>query len=410
MLTAAHCLPEFEGSTTQVVLGFHNQYDNYEENFEESTFYTEGVEAVSHPLYGAANTKYQEFDIALIRLKDSVVFSDRIQPICLPIDDSFIFDEVATQNPYISNTLTSVTGFGLLDYDGGDFPEELMTVNVPLVNSAQCNAWYQQRYPRQDLIAESMFCAGYENGNKDACLGDSGGPISADTLLGGNGVLLGVVSWGVDCAQPQTPGVYTRITYFKDWIEETTGVAFVDLSLDEESSDINEEVTITADEGAVEPSQPCDFTTSMDLFNEHDQIVLMESPDPAVQPSRCLDIQDGVLKFGKRLIINDCDPNSESQKFVFNSEQELVVKSTKDARVPICVIAGRIRKGSGSVAVKTNRCGNSKVVSQWEYRDGKIYEVNSGHVKVMSWKNGAKNLISRLDDYAHFGSMTRVEL
>jgi len=51
-----------------------------------------------------------------------------------------------------------------------------------------------------------MFCAGLTEGGKDACEGDSGGPIVDNSK-----VLIGIVSWGVGCAEPATPGVYSRV-------------------------------------------------------------------------------------------------------------------------------------------------------------------------------------------------------
>jgi trypsin len=36
--------------------------------------------------------------------------------------------------------------------------------------------------------------------------------------------LVGVVSWGADCAKPGFPGVYSRISSVRDWIKENSGI------------------------------------------------------------------------------------------------------------------------------------------------------------------------------------------
>lgn len=67
---------------------------------------------------------------------------------------------------------------------------------------------------KKKAVTDNMFCAGFKEGGKDACLGDSGGPIiDADT-----GVLIGTTSWGVGCAAPDAYGVYARVANYIDFI------------------------------------------------------------------------------------------------------------------------------------------------------------------------------------------------
>jgi secreted trypsin-like serine protease len=92
-------------------------------------------------------------------------------------------------------------------------------VYVPLMRDTDCRRYYGTKKPPKRVSA-TMMCAGAEEGGIDACKGDSGGPL---VCYRGTWTLQGVVSWGSGCGDEQAPGVYTRLTAFLHWINQTTG-------------------------------------------------------------------------------------------------------------------------------------------------------------------------------------------
>ena len=95
------------------------------------------------------------------------------------------------------------TGWGLLA-QGGKQPIDLMKVQVPIVDTANCN----DANSYNGAITAQMVCAGMDVGGKDTCQGDSGGPLTGGAA---NAVLNGITSWGQGCAQANFFGIYTKV-------------------------------------------------------------------------------------------------------------------------------------------------------------------------------------------------------
>ncbi|XP_014688689.1 brain-specific serine protease 4-like [Equus asinus] len=204
VVTAAHC---FKGNMNKplqfsVLLGAW-QLGNPGSRSQEV-----GVAWVQpHPVYSWKEGS--RADIALVRLEHPIQFSERILPICLP-------DSSVHLPP---NTDCWIAGWGSVQ-DGVPLhhPQTLQKLKVPIIDSEICSRLYWWG-AGQGAITEDMLCAGYLEGERDACLGDSGGPLMCQ--VDGTWLLAGIISWGEGCAERNRPGVYISLTAHRSWVQKT---------------------------------------------------------------------------------------------------------------------------------------------------------------------------------------------
>ncbi|MEJ1274719.1 transmembrane protease serine 11g [Cricetulus griseus] len=147
-------------------------------------------------------------DIAVVKLSSPILFSENLRRVCLP-DATF---------QVLPKSKVFVTGWGALKANG-PFPNSLQEVEIEIISNDVCN----QVNVYGGAVSSAMICAGFLTGKLDACEGDSGGPlvISHDRNIW---YLLGIVSWGIDCGKENKPGIYTRVTHYRNWIKSKTNI------------------------------------------------------------------------------------------------------------------------------------------------------------------------------------------
>lgn len=186
IITAAHCVKGEDVTRLTVVAG---------------TSYTSqgGIElpVQNYTFHSKFSLLTCDYDVAVLLLQGEFSFSESIQPI----------EMTSSVSASRAGTSVTISGWGYLQEHG--YPSDVLQyVVVNTISEAEC----VDAYPR--LFTDRMICARAKN--KDACNGDSGGPMVVA------GRLAGIVSWGNGCADPKYPGVYSNVAILRSWIEENS--------------------------------------------------------------------------------------------------------------------------------------------------------------------------------------------
>uniref|UniRef100_A0ACB8EWG1 Uncharacterized protein n=1 Tax=Sphaerodactylus townsendi TaxID=933632 RepID=A0ACB8EWG1_9SAUR len=257
IVTAAHCFQQNSSpSQFNVLLGANKLENSWPHKLSI------GVgEIFRNPRYAGEATSG---DIALVRLAQPVRFTDYIIPICLPAanvhfppgmkcwvtgwgdisegrhtvayvaslkhrasEKDQVKPESACWEPHFEthmypppNALTGLpTALCFPIAEDLPAPKKLQKLQVPIIDTQTCRRLYSidtgDNMPPKS-IQDDMMCAGYAEGMRDTCKGDSGGPLMC--RMNKVWLLAGIVSWGEGCAERNRPGVYIRLTSYQGWI------------------------------------------------------------------------------------------------------------------------------------------------------------------------------------------------
>ncbi|XP_023934511.2 trypsin, alkaline C-like [Bicyclus anynana] len=157
--------------------------------------------AVKHPSYG---TNGLEADVSVVRLLTPLVYSPTIRQGSI-VSANFVVPD---------HTRVVLAGWGRIA-EAGPTSDILREVSVYTINNQLCAGRYATlSWPI--TVTPNMICSGIlDVGGKDACHGDSGGPM----YLGH--VVIGIISGGYSCANCTFPGISIAVASYTNWILDT---------------------------------------------------------------------------------------------------------------------------------------------------------------------------------------------
>ena len=219
VITAAHCLVKIKGDIAaqrRVRLGTQDL------TVGGATFRIERI--AIHKDYVPDLKKH---DIALIRVaadgETARLAAGRLRPIRLlgtrPGDRALAaFDRVSVTGWGLTAARASGARSKALDGSLLRGSPVLMKVALSILPEERCAAVPDYR----GFLGKGVICAGSAIPGRDACTGDSGGPLTR--AQGNERVLVGLVSWGIGCALPGIPGIYTDVSAYRAWVEAAKSV------------------------------------------------------------------------------------------------------------------------------------------------------------------------------------------
>ncbi|XP_055544749.1 chymotrypsin-2-like [Wyeomyia smithii] len=186
VISAAHCLDTIDPSRLSIISGTNDLRND-------------GSKGTRHMIHSfKIHPEYKELDkcdIGIIRVADPFVYSDKVQPI-------------KYSNKHVDGGVPCLlTGWGYtIPVRIGKTPQDLQRAELTTITNDECRS---RGFP----VNPTEICT-FTRVGQGACGGDSGGPLVC------NNEVAGVVSYGTRFCGIGSPDVFTRVSEFKQWIDE----------------------------------------------------------------------------------------------------------------------------------------------------------------------------------------------
>ena len=199
LLTAAHCVDSGGTSSYNIVIGMHDRYYMSQGNPVRHSI----SRIIRHPSYANDGRRGFPNDIALIQVTQRMNLNGRYAKAI----------QMANSGQKFEGSSCYITGWGLTSMPG-ERANILQEAPAKVFSNSYCTQYFGS-----SAIHEFHICIG-NPGVSAACSSDSGGPLACK--VGNTWTLAGVTSWGVSSCSPNYPDIYTRVSYYRDWIRRYT--------------------------------------------------------------------------------------------------------------------------------------------------------------------------------------------
>lgn len=198
ILTAAHCVLLGDPKKTKVYIG------NVNNTQPDEKYLFQVKEFIPHEEFNSSNPM-QGHDLALVKLEeriDLVEMKAKVSKVCLPSPES---------EPQMDKCIALGWGY-TVGGSSGSVSSSLRQVDLPILPEASCAKGYNRKL---------IYCAGYADGKKGTCNGDSGSPIVCPSKSSDSSqkfAQYGITSFGMmGCS---SYGYYTKSSAFLDFIRD----------------------------------------------------------------------------------------------------------------------------------------------------------------------------------------------
>ncbi|KAM5174175.1 LOW QUALITY PROTEIN: ovochymase-1 [Callospermophilus lateralis] len=212
VVTAAHCLSSLDGKQLKNLTVMAGEYNLFQKEKQEQNIPV--LKIVIHPEFNRLG--YMSFDIALLYLKHKVKFGIAVQPICL----------LQRDDRFEARILCMASGWGKIT-ENSEYSDVLQEGELSIMDDRMCNSVLKSM--NLPPLGRTLLCAGFPEQGKDACQGDTGGPLAC-RRPGGVWTLAGITSWVAGCERGLAsqknyharalPGFFSKVFELMDFITQ----------------------------------------------------------------------------------------------------------------------------------------------------------------------------------------------